>query len=90
VSPPIDRRYRRVDTLAGALVLTAAGGTICAVVEIGAWWADTAVAVFGVALVLTGIKTTARQLAKPCRPVEGVPHVVPPIPRSLRDERGRP
>jgi hypothetical protein len=89
VSPPIDRRYRRVDTLAGALVLAAAGATICAVVEIGVWWADAAVTVFGVVVALTGIKVTARQLAKPCRPVEEVPHVVPPIPRSLRDERGR-
>jgi hypothetical protein len=85
---PIDRRYRHGGTLSTAVLFAVAGAVVCAV-EVGVWWLDLAFTILAIALIVAGVGTAARELAKPCRFTEADPQVVPPIPRSLRDERGR-
>lgn len=96
MSVPVDHRYRHPGAVAlGLAALQVSTFGIVMAFHRDGWWAFV-IAALGVFALLVGAAMTAGELAKPCRPVEDdtlaivVDHSkVPPIPRALRDERGR-
>ena len=82
-----DSPYRSGSKLSSSILIALLGAAVC-IEEVGIWWVDLPVTFLGIVLVIGGVGAAARELAKPCSPVE--PDHGYTGPRVLRDdETGR-